>query len=222
VPSTVTMLKLIHSFTMIVNGPTMSGKTIFVLKMIDNMEKMIKPSPERIMYCYKEYQADKFDSYASSGRVTFFKGLPANLDMFDGKRPTLLIIDDLMAQMNETLSELFTVGAHHKDISVVFLTQNMFPKNKHARTINLNTQYLVFYKNPRDITQFATLARQMYNSDYSFALEAFTDATENAHSYLLIDWKPQTEKEHRLRTGIFPGEQTYVYVDRKVYKPVGW
>ena len=200
----------------------MSGKTVFVLKMIDNMENMIEPPPKKIMYCYKEYQPAKFDRYANTGRVTFFNGLPDSMDMFDGKQPTLLIIDDLMEQMNQTLSELFTVGSHHRDLSVVFLTQNMFPKNKHARTISLNVHYFVLFKNPRDTTQFAVMARQMYQSDYKFALEGFQDATHEPHGYLLIDLKPQSEGKFRVRTGIFPGQQTFVYIDRKLYKPDGW
>lgn len=206
---------------MIVNGPTQSGKTVFVLKMIDNAETMIEPPPKKIMYCYTEDQPSKFHSYAFNGRVTFLKGLPS-MDMFDGKQPTLLILDDLMEEMDKTVSELFTRGSHHRDLSVVFLTQNMFPKNKHARTISLNAHYLVFYKNPRDVNQFSVLARQMYGSNYKFALEAFKDATHEPHGYLLLDLKPQTEDRFRLRTEIFPGQQTYVYVDSRLYKPDGW
>ena len=46
-------------------------------------------------------------------------------------------------------------------MSVIFLTQNLFHKNKHMRTISLNAHYLVLFKNPRDVEQFTTLARQM-------------------------------------------------------------
>jgi hypothetical protein len=142
--------------------------------------------------------------------------------MFDGKARTLLILDDLMEQLDENISMLFTRVSHHRDLSVIFLSQNMFPKNPHARTISLNAHYMVLFKSPRDVNQFAVLARQMYGSKYKIAVEAFEDATSEAHNYLLIDLKSQTEDRFRLRTKIFPNEQTYVYVDSRLYKPAGW
>jgi hypothetical protein len=90
----------------------------------------------------------------------------------------------------------------------------MFPKNKHARTISLNSHYMILFKNPRDAGQFATLARQMYPSGSKFAIEAFKDATEAPFGYLLIDMKPDTDEKHRLRTNIFPGELTCVYIKK--------
>jgi hypothetical protein len=55
-----------------------------------------------------------------------------------------------------------------------------------------------------------------------FAVEAMDDATRSPHGYLLLDLKPVTDNRVRLRTGVFPGEQCYVYVDRCLYKPEGW
>ncbi len=178
------MIKLIHPFTMSVSGPTQSGKTIFVLKLIENASILVEPPPKRIIYCYTEYQADKFDYFAARG-VEFFKGMPS-LEMFDGKENTLLILDDLMEQIDENASMLFTRVSHHRDLSVVLLIQNMFVKNPHARTISLNSHYYVIFKNPRDINQFAVLARQMYGSKSKFAIEAFNECTQEAHGYLLI------------------------------------
>jgi hypothetical protein len=143
--------------------------------------------------------------------------------MFDGKENTLVILDDLMEELDKNISLLFTRVSHHRDLSVIFLTQNMFPKSQHARTISLNSHnMLVLFKSPRDVNQFAVLARQMYGSNSKFAIEAFEDASREAHGYLLVDMKPQTEDRFRLRTKIFPGEQTYVYLDRRLYKPDGW
>jgi len=39
-----------------------------------------------------------------------------------------VIIDDLMQETNETVANMFTKGSHHRNISVVFLAQNLFPK----------------------------------------------------------------------------------------------
>jgi len=110
---------------------------------------------------------------------------------------------------------MFTKGSHHRNVSVVFLTQNLFPKNKFARTISLNAHYMVLFKNPRDVSQFANLARQMYPKTSQFAVEAYKDPTREPYRYLLVDLRPEQDEELRLRTNIFPGETHYVYVQKQ-------
>ena len=61
-----------HPFTCIVFGPTGSGKSVFTLKLIEHAELVITPPPERIIYCYGEYQK-VFDTYSN---VEFHDGLP--------------------------------------------------------------------------------------------------------------------------------------------------
>jgi hypothetical protein len=201
------MLALRHPFTATVAGPTGCGKTQFTFRLIENASQMISPAPRKIYYCYGEYQT----IFAKYPHVIFNEGLP-DVSNFDGKEPVLLVIDDLMQETNQTVANIFTKVSHHRNVSVLYLTQNLFPKNKFARTISLNSHYLVLFKNPRDAGQFAVLARQMYPNGSKFAIEAFRDATEKAFGYLLVDLKPDTEESHRLRTDIFPGELTHVYV----------
>jgi len=49
----------------------------------------------------------------------------------------LIIFDDLMSECinSNTIMNLFTVGSHHKNTSVFFITQNIFSKGKFARDI---------------------------------------------------------------------------------------
>jgi hypothetical protein len=54
----------------------------------------------------------------------------------------------------------------------------------------------------------------MYPNGSKSATEAFTDATEKPYGYLLVDLKPDTDEKYRLRTNVFPGEQTVVYVKK--------
>lgn len=205
------MLPFRHPFTAIVSGPTQCGKTEFILRVIENSHRIIEPQPEKILYCYDEYQS-VFDSLKYN--VEFHEGLP-NIAEFNGKQKTLLILDDLMAEADMSVANIFTKISHHRNMSVFFLTQNIFHNNKQMRTISLNAHYLVLFKSVRDVTQFSTLARQMYSKHWQFAVEAYKDATSTSHSYLLIDLKGDTEEQYRLRSNIFPGEQTYVYVNKK-------
>ena len=171
---------------------------------------MIYPPPEKIIYCYGEYQ-DTFTAYPN---VTFIEGLP-DMGQFDGKERILLVLDDLISETNDDVERIFTRVSHHKNISVIQLSQNLFYKSKQNRTISLNSHYIVLFKNPRDVNQVATLGRQMYAGRSNFLVESFRDATQRPYGYLLLDLKPQTEDKYRVRTNIFPDdERQYVYVPK--------
>ena len=200
-------VRLKHAFTCTVAGPTSSGKTWFVFRLIKHAYSVINPPPEKIVYCYGEFQP----SFAEFPTVEFQEGLP-NVDRFDGRQRVLLIIDDLMNEVDQNVSNLFTKLSHHRNVSVVFLTQNLFHRNKFVRTMNLNTHYIVLFKNPRDAGQVAVLARQMYPGKSKFVVEAYEDATKEPYGYLLINLRPETDDRYRIRTKIFPDdERQYAY-----------
>lgn len=196
-----------HPFTCMVAGPTGSGKSVFTFKLISEAHDQITPPPQKIIYCYGEYQPI-FNDYP---QVTFSEGLPDNSE-FDGKQRTLLILDDLMTEAGNDVSNIFTKLSHHRNISVIFLTQNLYYKSQ--RTMSLNTQYLVLFKNPRDASQVATLGRQMYPNNKKFLVEAFKMATEKPFGYLLIDLRADTLEKYRLRSNIFTDERHHVYVPK--------
>ena len=55
-------------------------------------------------------------------------------------RPGILVLDDLMRDCGEDqhVLDLFTKGSHHNDVTCIYLTKNLFPPGKYARTISLN------------------------------------------------------------------------------------
>ena len=71
--------------------------------------------------------------------------------MFNKQINNVIILDDMMDEATEDkrISNLFTRG-RHDNLSVIFLTQNLFHKNQ--REISLNSDYMVIFKNPRDRT----------------------------------------------------------------------
>ncbi len=92
-----------HPFTSIFAGPSHCGKTTFTFKFLKHVENMITPCPEKIIYCYGEFQ-ENFNDYPN---VTIMEGLP-DIEQFDGKHRTLLIMDDLMTETNDSVSNIFT------------------------------------------------------------------------------------------------------------------
>jgi len=198
-----------HPFTAIIAGPSGSGKTVFTRKLIEHASRIIDPPPQRIVWCYGIYQPF-FNEMKS---VEFIEGVP-DVNLFDGQQRTLLILDDLMHETDDRVSQIFTRVSHHKSLSVLYLTQNLFYKTKQNRTMSLNAHYLVLFKNPRDMTQISHLAAQMYPGKSKYMIESYRDATSVPFSYLLVDLKSDTEEKMRLRSNIFPGETTYVYVSK--------
>ena len=52
----------------------------------------------------------------------------------------------------------------------------------------------------------------MYPGKSAFMIEAFKNATSAPYGYLLIDLKQETGDQLRLRNGLFPGDDLFMYV----------
>ena len=131
----------------------------------------------------------------AENNIQFVEGISTWGD--DTSYGSLYIFDDLMkdATKNDEICELYTEGSHHKNMSVICLLQNLYNKGKENRTMNLNSQYLVLLKNPRDRQQVAVLARQMYPNKANYFLERFQKATSEPYGYLLVDLKKENLRD---------------------------
>jgi hypothetical protein len=194
-----------HPFTCVVAGPSQCGKTSFILEFLRHANEVIVPAPEHIIWHYGTYQS----IFNSLQNVEFIEGIP---NVNNLRKNSLIILDDLMQEADDRVTKIFTKFSHHNDISVLFLTQNLFFKN--LRTLTLNAHYLVLFKSPRDASQITFLARQMYPGKSKYLLDAFTDATAEPYSYLVIDLTATTSDQHRLRSGIFPNQAHHVYIPK--------
>lgn len=196
-----TFLKFRHPFTAICVGATMSGKTHYLAKLIANKDEMICPPVQRVIYSYKKYQPI-FDTMKD---VQFVQGMNFTLDK---SIPTLLIVDDQMNdQLNQQLTELFTVNCHHDNTSVIFVSQNLFFQNKAYRTACLNAMYIILFRSPRGSNQVNHLARQIYTGEKAKAMvQAYEHATQKPFSNFIVDLKPDTPTLLRLRSNVLPEE----------------
>ena len=200
------MFKFKHPFTCICSGPTGSGKTTFVQNVLKY--NMIQPPPEKIVW---------LGTPITMEGVEFHSDIPEDIeDKFNSEDNNLLIIDDLMTQCHsdERMTRLFSVGSHHKNLSIVFIIHNLFHQGREMRNMSLNSHYIILLKNPRDSQQIATLARQIYPADWRFLVEAYEEATSKPHGYLVLDLKPDTPDMLRIRTAIFPDESQIVYINK--------
>jgi hypothetical protein len=190
---------LVHPFSLICSGASKSGKTCLISRILKNRESLITPSIENILFCYSIWQPE-YDELVKHG-VTFID-IMFDVDQLDKSKRNLIIYDDMMDECasDKSLANVFTKGSHHNNISIILLTQNLFNKQKHWRTISLNTQYFIIFKNPRDMSQINYLARQLYPQDSKFLIEAYIDVSKKPHGYLFIDMCQNTENEIRVQT----------------------
>ena len=188
-------VRLKAPFTSILSGPTSSGKTYLLKRLIEHRRSVCFPEPVEVIYCYAIYQPI-FDTMEG---VQFHEGM---LDVEariprDGKH-RWLIVDDLMedAGKGDTTNNLFTKQSHHLNVSVFFVTQNFFIKQ--MRTMSINSHYLFIYKNPRDSSSITHLSKQIYPLNGKFMMDAYRDATSKPYSFLLVDLKQSTPENMRL------------------------
>ena len=136
-----------------ISGQTGSGKTRWVYQFLTHIREMYaRDPPTRILYCYGIYQPLFDEMERNVPYFTSKQGLPSaeELDEFTGdRRHKLIVIEDLMHKVvqDKEMELLFTQGTHHRCVSVILITQNLYPGGKHARTIALNTWYTILMKN---------------------------------------------------------------------------
>ena len=126
---------------MMVAGPSRSGKTQWVVRLLQERRERIEPPVEGVGFCYA-HCPQKYDELKLSVPSTYFHpGLPSTETM-SSLSNGILILDDLMEQAvkDPNFLRMFTEGSHHKNISVLFLMQNMYQKGAHTRTMIMNTQ----------------------------------------------------------------------------------
>lgn len=180
-------------------------------RLLAHIDVVIQPTPERIYFCYSEWQPSYND--ISHPELEFHQGVKLVDDM-DESKSKLVIYDDLMESMSDEIASVFTRKSHHRNLSAFFITQNLYQKAKQARVVSLNSHYLCIFRQPRDKAQIMHLGRSMYPNRSKFLVEAYTDATSIPYGYLLIDLRQDTDDDMRLRTNIFPDETTVVYVKK--------
>lgn len=201
-----------------VTGPSMSGKTNFVYRLLKHAKEMLDSPPDYIIWCYGEDQALFKEISFNIPNIQFIEGIPDNLDeLIQPVKHGVIVVDDLMSEVGDSkwLTNLFTKRSHHCNLSVIFISQNLFHQGREMRNVGLNTDYYCLFKSPRDSSQITHLAKQTHPRHVKFLQESYADATAIPHSYLLLDLKMNTPENLRVRSNIFPGEIQNVYIPRK-------
>lgn len=191
-------------FRMIISGSSGVGKSTRLANIIKNRDQIIDGKLEKVIYCAK-FLSSMPESIHSEEIVSFYPDLQTS-EMFqnaDGKN-LLIVIDDLMdsAMSSEIVSDIFTQG-RNRNVSVILLSQNLFQQGSKSRSISLNSNFMIIFKNVRDSSSIIHLAKQIcpgHSKDFS---NMFINNVNQPFSYLLLDFTPTTADVFRFRENIF-------------------
>ena len=170
----------------IIFGQTGAGKTYFMLEVI--RQKLIHPFPKNIYYMYNIEQDFMYRwNETEEQKITFIQGL--GVEQMNTSEPSLLVIDDLLLSTNKDVVEMFILGSHHKQISLFYLTQNLFPNCNMNRTMSNNAHYYVLFHNQRNFRQIHTLAHQIYvGRDVQRITNAYKRASKQERGFVVLSF----------------------------------
>ena len=201
-------------------GPTSSGKTSWLKRLVENRQLMFSEEPQYMMLFYKEWQnayedmEQKINQGRDENRFLKFDSMPTTveeikdiLEMLPKEAPKLVVFDDYLDEVGPVLKHFFTVLTHHYYCFTIFLCQNLFNAKNELRTLSINTQYMVLFNNPRDQSSISQLSKQVFPGKTFLLNEAYRLATNNRpYGYLMLDFHQRQNNLVRLRSHIFPHE----------------
>ena len=190
------------------SGISGCGKTTFIYSLLKKKKNMFSTDFKKIFYFYSEYQELFSKMKNEIENIFFVKNIPEKppINTFKKNNEHILIIfDDLMneSMSNTVILDLFTKGSHHNLISCILMSQNLFYQGKYFRTISLNAEYIIVWKNPRDMSQISNLSRQIFPDNGNGIRDIYKYVTEdNPHSYIFIDLKQKSPDRMRVWSDI--------------------
>lgn len=205
--------KFKHPASILIAGVSMSGKSVFSKKLIDNLSLMFYPVPTKVIISYTENQP--LYSTIQHHNLKLVKGLEIDFENVTHE-PTLLLVDDQMrdGSSNKEVHDLFIKGVHHRNISLMYITQNLFNQGRFARDMRLNLHYYIIFKSPTFLSQVSLLNHQLFPQAKGFLDDAYKKATEKPYTYLFLNLHPHCEDELRVSTSILPNEEQTFFVPK--------
>ena len=193
--------KLEKPFRLIVGGGSGTGKTTLLQQLV-NKSHFSSPF-DKIVYCYPDYLDEipaEFDQIVEYKPglcdLAYFTALPKN---------SLIIYDDMMNECGNSndIMKLFSVIARKKNLSIIFIVQNIYDNSKQFRNIRLNaTGFIVFkFFAATDVTRrlFRDLGIQSL-----MPKRLLDEIYNNKYAYIFIDVHPERHSEFiTIRGNIF-------------------
>ena len=221
----------------ILTGPTQSGKSTFIRKLIFWRRLLFAPVPEKVFYVYAA-RDPLIDKMIEKGQIhKAIKNLPKDYNTLEKmvtkykKEGVLLIVDDGLSQLEKYLPTVFEELTHRANTTILFVSQVMFLNSSLWRRLSLNTHYMIAFRNKRNSLQIRALASQFSQCNPRFVSNSFIDATkpkptikldendENSafgYGYIILNFNPMSPEILSLVTNILPTDKDPVAVYKEM------
>ena len=224
-----------HPFTMCVCGPSGSGKSTFVSNLALNRHNIIGDGQFNYVYfligtvakqnplfvnvaanlkkdgieTVEIWEINEMYPDQKTRRKDFPNFLESTIqDHHERGQKGLLIIDDLMKEMSEmdVLTNLFTRISSHQNLSIIFITQNIFYQGKNASagiTIYRNTKYIVLFVSRVDRSTIRYLVQRMSQGKNNHLLRLMIASVLEKHRYIMINFDINRKSDLMFSTQLF-------------------
>lgn len=209
-----------HPTQIMLGGPTKSGKTTLMQRLLENRATMFQPPIERV-YWYYTMDNSVAGAKTMFPDVIFVKGTVTSKTTQDMElsRPTLLIMDDMQDMVLRTdtftvLSNLFTRESHHSNLSVALLVQDFFIKR--LNQIAAQCENVIAMLSGSSSQKLESLGRRMFSTGGGAFLLWATQRikAQSKWPYALMSQGAGVSECEKLRHFIFPGEANTFYVQK--------
>ena len=203
-------------------GPSTSGKSLLLARMLQHKEQVFNRKFKRIFYIYPDYMHGSRVAYLQKLRestpeielIAGLEQLPWEELKYDSE-PKLLLIDDLIDELcaSKDVCSLFNRDSHHFNLTYVITVQSYFFKSPVAgEAVNLRrgATDIILFKNRADETVLGIVARTKVPKTPQLLYEAMDWLEANDYDrvdqYLVIDAHPMSRmpKGTKVRTDIIP------------------
>ena len=188
-------------FRVIISGGSGAGKSTLMENLVN--KNHFSSSFEKIYYFYPDYLEEppvRFDPIVEYipgiCDLNFFASIPKN---------SLIIYDDLMSECgkSEEIMKLFSVVARKRNLSILFLVQNIYDNSRQFRNIRLNATGFFLFKNNAAMTVNRRLLRDMGYSNL-VPKSLFDKIYSKPFSYIYVDISPGRQSNFSVvRSNIF-------------------
>jgi len=187
--------KLNLPFRMLIIGGSGAGKTQTLMNLIRVMNgtfnniHIITKNKDEPLYNYLESKVDT--------GLSITEGIDSapNLDEFDKKEQSLIVMDDLVLEKNQKQLEQYFIRARKLNCSLVYLSQSYFGVPK---MIRMNLNYLIIKR----LNTLQDLFRMMREYSLGVSKDALVDLyqhsiQDNKQDFLLVDLDSEPKDRFR-------------------------
>ena len=188
-------------------GPSQSGKSTLINELIKNRNTWFDTPITKVIYVYYRLNETLVNQANEDPDFLLAESIEAGNKLLEPN--CLLILDDQMFELTrkpalDIVSEYFTCGIHHLPFNCVLVLQRAY--NKHTKLLVDGSQYCVLFDQPKDRTVITNIAKQFSPHNIHWVQEAYKDATERRHGYIVIDCCTGTNESLRLRNFLYPSD----------------